>query len=398
MDQIYGLKQKWLMLYSKTSLYIQIILKFVLGFIVYSYINNQLGYMGMLDNTMIVLLLSAVGSVMSYTIILLIATFLILLHCFSASIGLVACVGIVFLILYIIYFRFTSKMAIVVLVTPLALQIGVPIVVPIVGGLLLNPFASIPMIFGSFIYIMLQTISGLSETWVGELSLDGLMSDGLGILMALKDNKEIIFYAIVLSVTICVVYLVKKLPITHAWKISIGVGYLTYFIMAFFTGGILAVEVSIVGLIFGNLIAVLIGLFIEIMFMGVDYKKTEIVEFEDDDYHYYVKAVPKIKGVDFPIIAFKSNEIDDEYEEAMDETNYSPDEAYEQDKTMILDTEDIERELRRNAQQSAVRTQRRNARHSKANYRMLKEDMNPNIEQEQKIDTEFENDIESEED
>ena len=42
-----------------------------------------------------------------------------------------------------------------------------------------------------------------------------------------------------------------------------------------------------------------VGLVLELVFLSVDYVRTERLEFEDDEYHYYVKAVPKI-GVTAP--------------------------------------------------------------------------------------------------
>ena len=38
----------------------------------------------------------------------------------------------------------------------------------------------------------------------------------------------------------------------------------------------------------------MIGLVLEIIFFAVDYSKCESLQFEDDEYYYYVKAVPKM--------------------------------------------------------------------------------------------------------
>ena len=37
----------------------------------------------------------------------------------------------------------------------------------------------------------------------------------------------------------------------------------------------------------------IIAFVIQFLFMDLDYDRTERVQFEDDDYYYYVKAVPK---------------------------------------------------------------------------------------------------------
>ena len=52
-------------------------------------------------------------------------------------------------------------------------------------------------------------------------------------------------------------------------------------------------------MIFSGILGVVIGLFLEVNFFSVDYSRIENVQFEDDEYYYYVKAVPKV-GVQMP--------------------------------------------------------------------------------------------------
>lgn len=47
-------------------------------------------------------------------------------------------------------------------------------------------------------------------------------------------------------------------------------------------------------LIIGNIAAVVIGFIMEFFLFSVDYSRTERLQFEDDEYYYYVKAIPKI--------------------------------------------------------------------------------------------------------
>ena len=41
----------------------------------------------------------------------------------------------------------------------------------------------------------------------------------------------------------------------------------------------------------------MIAIIIQFLFFNLDYSRTERLQFEDDDYYYYVKAVPKISLV-----------------------------------------------------------------------------------------------------
>ena len=60
---------------------------------------------------------------------------------------------------------------------------------------------------------------------------------------------------------------------------------------------LLDTKISILWLILGSIIAVLVAKVLEFFVFNVDYSRTERVQFEDDEYYYYVKAVPKVNVV-----------------------------------------------------------------------------------------------------
>ena len=47
-------------------------------------------------------------------------------------------------------------------------------------------------------------------------------------------------------------------------------------------------------MIAGMLVSVILALIYTFFVFAVDYTRTEFLQYEDDDYYYYVKAVPKI--------------------------------------------------------------------------------------------------------
>lgn len=56
----------------------------------------------------------------------------------------------------------------------------------------------------------------------------------------------------------------------------------------------LGVEISYGSLIFGNILAAIVGMILELFLFSVDYARSERLQFEDDEYYYYVKAIPKV--------------------------------------------------------------------------------------------------------
>lgn len=415
MNEIYAWKKKFQELYYSKSRYIDMGVKFIISLLVFSFINGHIGFMGALDKFSIVLLLSIVCSVLPYGFLLVLAPLVMVLHIYSVSLVLAGCVAVVFLMMFIVYFRFTAEMVLVVLLTPIALGFNMVYVVPIVCGLLIGPVAIIPMSCGVIVYSLIGVLENISIN--GELSMDGMLEDCLNFVSALLEQKDAMFYIVVLSITLCIVFVVKQFSYNHIWKIAMGSGCLTSLILGAVVSGILEVEISMVALFFGNILAAIIALGAEIIFMGVDYKKVEVTEFEDDEYHYYVKAVPKIvpegqkKGtkkrkkpvpeieeveeteelLDTYEADLELEDLDDisedvesefsKHQEELDELEELLDELDKEqssdnmDATMVIETDEIERELRNNAHQKSQRTQNNRRRHVKTNYEMLEKSM-----------------------
>ncbi len=89
------------------------------------------------------------------------------------------------------------------------------------------------------------------------------------------------------------VYCVRKLPVDYSHVASAAVGIALQLIIIgsgeVFLGNILA----LIRVLIGCVVSLAISLFIVLMTRSLDYSRVERVQFEDDDYYYYVKAVPK---------------------------------------------------------------------------------------------------------
>ena len=53
-------------------------------------------------------------------------------------------------------------------------------------------------------------------------------------------------------------------------------------------------HVALLEVVLGNALSLLLAVVLQFFVFNVDYSRTEKVQFEDDEYYYYVKAVPKI--------------------------------------------------------------------------------------------------------
>ena len=98
----------------------------------------------------------------------------------------------------------------------------------------------------------------------------------------------IAFIAVILLVN-----LIRTRSFDYAWRIAIIAGGVVYVLMILAGGFYFGLNIDVVTLIIYTVISVVIGLLLEFFVFGGDYTRTERLEYEDDEYYYYVKAVPK---------------------------------------------------------------------------------------------------------
>jgi hypothetical protein len=278
--------------YAKNEIYITPVLKFVAALAVILIINSRIGYMSELKNIAIVLVLSLMCSFLPTNFIVFVAAAVTLGHLYKFSLECAVVALVVFLLLFILYFRFSPKDTVAVLLTPIFFMLRIPYVIPVAVGLLGTPASAISVASGVVVYYSISYITG-SASVLNTFEDDGALEKFRYVIDGILGNKAMFVTIIAFVATIIVVYFIRRLSVDYAWTIAIITGALLDILMLLFGDLMYNIELSIVGLIVGSIVAVLAAKLLEFFAFNVDYSRTEMVQFEDDEYYYYVKAVPK---------------------------------------------------------------------------------------------------------
>ena len=278
---------------SKYEVYLKPLLKLVLALAALMMINGKIGYMHRLDNIAIVLIAALMCSFMPLNFIIFVSAAFTVLHMYALSLECAAITFIVFLVLFLLYFRFAPKDTLVVLLTPMSFGLGIPYAVPLAMGLLGTPTSAVSVGCGVIVTYLIDYIAD------GATTLSGMETEDMGtkfrfIIDGFLDNQGMMLTIVAFAVTIMLVYFIRRMSVDHAWTIAIIAGALADVMILLVGDLIFDTNVSIIGLIIGTVFSVLIAKLVEFFAFHVDYSRTEKVQFEDDEYYYYVKAVPKI--------------------------------------------------------------------------------------------------------
>lgn len=295
MTQLLEIKDKLARLFSRFETYIIIIAKFCVALALFMTINSNIGYMSRISSTPVALILALVCSILPVNAMILFGGIVVVLDMYALAMEAALVTLVLFLIIYLIYFRFSPKDGIGAVLAPVLFRYNMPYILPMASGLLRQATAILSVICGTIIYYFIDGIklnASILTSAVTDEENDTIAKLNI-IVGQLKGNKEMILMILIFVVTSLLVYFVRTLAIEHAWTIAIVAGSIVQIIGLCVGYNMIGIEGKTGGVILGGLIALVICFIIQFFIMNLDYARTERVQFEDDDYYYYVVAIPK---------------------------------------------------------------------------------------------------------
>lgn len=293
MTALLELRENLKKIYSRNEAFILPVIKFLLGFIVLSIINGKMGYMTKLDNMAIVLIVSLLCSFLPTGFMAFFAMMFAVLHMYALSIETAAVGLVVFLLLYLLFLRFTAKEALVVVLTPVLCMLKLPYVMPVAMGLIGTPASCVSVGCGVVVYYLLQTVITNAPT-INSMGAEEATAKLRLLIDGMLGNKAMLVTIAAFAITVIVVYLIRRMSVDHSWTIAMVAGVMIE-VMILLVGDLMYdTNLSIVSALLGAVVTLIACKIIEFFRFCLDYSRTEKVQFEDDEYYYYVKAVPKM--------------------------------------------------------------------------------------------------------
>ncbi len=198
-------------------------------------------------------------------------------------------------ITYLVCAYFRSKNTYNMVAVPICYSFNSPYMMALGSGLLSNINEICSIICGSVTAYYLHIIKDNAAAIIDETS-------DVSMIALLKEqmlsNRMFYFFLIAMMAMFLVVYFLRQSSIKMSWIVADCVGVAVEFIIML-TGFLLTSQKGeIGGLVFGNILVLLLGFILNYFILDLDYSRIEKVQFEVDDYYYYVTAVPKIRIVE----------------------------------------------------------------------------------------------------
>ncbi len=279
--------------YARYSAFVNAFVHFVTAFATVFFINQNIGLMPKLSGGMVPLIAGIICAFLPFGAVAFLMGIFLLAQLFAASMEVALITFLFLLIVVLLYYGFQPGDSAYLLITPIMFFLKVPFAVPLILGLTGSLISAIPMSCGIFLYYVIMYVKQNGSFLAGseQTEITQMLSQVLKNLMANPTMLVMVAACCLGALTVCVI---KNLSINYSWSIAIAAGIIMQILVVFIGDFRFSVPVSVSELLVGMVGAVAASLIYQLFVFSVDYSRTEYTQFEDDDYYYYVKAVPKI--------------------------------------------------------------------------------------------------------
>lgn len=279
--------------YAKHAIIVNGIIKGLLGFVTLSLMNGNIGYLGKLKSPLMVVVLSVLCAFLPYGGISFLMAVLMLAHIYTVSFEMALITAVMLIMLALLYYGFQPQDSYWLLLMPVAFMLKIPYVIPLLAGLAGGMLSVIPVSCGVVVYYILIYVKQNAGLLTNDESID-ITQKYVQLIRSVIANQTMFMMIAAFAAAILMVYLIHNLSLDYSWIIAIVLGSIVELAVVFMGDFMFDLAVPAGELIIGILASLVIAAIYHFFVFAVDYTRTENIQFEDDDYVYYVKAVPKI--------------------------------------------------------------------------------------------------------
>lgn len=279
--------------YGKFDIIIEAVIKFAIAFIALKLMSDRLCYISLFENPFVLIIIALICSLLPYGLMAAVLSLCLVANVYKASMEMAVILAFFLIIIALLYYSFHPGDPVVLILTPVLFALKIPYVIPLIVGLAGSVISVVPMCCGIVIYFMLAFVKGTPAVIAvdDKISITDLPDRFLSIIDGVVKNKEMWLAVVIFAAVLVIVYVIHKIPFKYSWYVAVGAGTLVFILSAL----VMKVDMSIVMILLSCAAACVYILFV----YDVDYRRTERLQFEDDEYYYYVTAIPKISAETF---------------------------------------------------------------------------------------------------
>lgn len=279
--------------YARYGAFLKPVFKMLLAFLMLVVIQKNIGCYAVLSKPAVILAASVVCAFFPWGFISFIAALFVIGNMFAVSTVMAAAAAAFGVAVFVLYYGYHPGTGIIISLVPLMFALKLPFAVPLILGLNVGIYAALPAAIGVICYGMIhffaENAAGFNDA-ASAVSSSELLDMG----KELIGSKYMLITLAAFVLCIAAVSIISRSSINNGKVLSVSAGAV---ILAVFMviGGAITGEGSVIANVVELILSYAVSaVYVQVLY-GADYRRIERICYEDDDYYYYVKAVPKLK-------------------------------------------------------------------------------------------------------
>lgn len=204
-------------------------------------------------------------------------------------------VMLILIVYYLLFGRLTEKQGTILAAIPILFVFHLEYVVPVVAALFCSPVMIPALITGVLLHFLLEGAQNYALTMSRTTEEVSPVASLQYVAEYLRGNTLALVVLGTFLLTFVCVYLIRRTKIQYASQVAILAGGILILSCMLSANLAFNLDVNLLTLLVAIFISLVIALIIRFFYNILDYRGTRKLQFEDDEYYYYVTAVPKYK-------------------------------------------------------------------------------------------------------
>lgn len=291
MEKLLIYRERFLKFLAARGRYIQSGVRFFGGAVLFYVLGKLFGYTEFFSEPFFILMMGVISIFIPTSAVSLIFYVVIFLELMHVSLEVTLFFVLVVVLYFLVYQRVFPETRIYLMMVPVFFYFQLPACLPIFLGMFCG-IAGLPaLLMGTVIYYL----ANMLQHTMNQLASGSAHGKVYSLVAARAiDNKELLLYFVIFCLVTVLVTAIRRKGAAHGWNVSILAGGVVYLIGMFVGGYLVNNEIGITSQIGMIIASVLIALIVQFLYNVIDYTREETFEFEDEEYYYYVRAIPKV--------------------------------------------------------------------------------------------------------
>ena len=283
-------------IYAEYDEFIRPAIKFLTSLLVLFVLRQYVGYDSTYARPLFLFVMSFICAFLPAGAITAAGAAFVILNMFRASLSMTLVMCVYSMIVMVICFGLRPGKTIVIALMPVCMILKVPYLIPLSLAMTGGVSGIVPMSAGTAAWYVIRYFHDHHESLQPVKDPMMIVKEFVMISNSILEDRNLVVLCVVFILGLVIAWLISRAEFDHCRIIAIACSSLIMFLSEIAGDLYFDIAPDYLTTVLGLTLSMVLMIILDLFVFNVDYKGKQKLSFEDDEYVYYVKALPKVKS------------------------------------------------------------------------------------------------------